>query len=65
MWCPRAMMPFSSFFVSIPMPKGEPMTIRCRVMRCIRAEDEEFALAAQFISLVDAQTLRALTADQG
>jgi hypothetical protein len=54
---PQAVMPFSSLIVSIPLPDSEPLAIRCRVMRCTRIHDGQFALAAQFVSVVDSQTV--------
>jgi hypothetical protein len=46
-------MPFSSLIVSIPLPDSNPLAVRCRVMRCTRMHDGQFALAAQFVSVVD------------
>jgi len=54
---PLAFMPFSSLIVSIPLPDSELLAIRCRVMRCTRLHDGQFALAAQFVSVVDSQTV--------
>jgi hypothetical protein len=54
---PDALMPFSSLIVSIPLPDSQPLAIRCRVMRCTRRQDGQFALAAQFVAFVDSQTL--------
>ena len=54
---PNALMPFSSLIVSIPLPDSQPLAIRCRVMRCTRRHDAQFALAAQFVYLVDSETL--------
>jgi hypothetical protein len=54
---PQALMPFSSLIVSIPLPDSQLLAIRCRVMRCTRLHDGQFALAAQFVSVVDSQTI--------
>jgi len=54
---PLAFMPFSSLIVSIPLPDSELLAIRCRVMRCTRLHDGQFALAAQFVRVVDSQTV--------
>jgi len=54
---PQALMPSSSLIVSIPLPDSELLAIHCRVMRCTRLHDGQFALAAQFVSVVDSQTV--------
>ncbi|MGD0388978.1 MAG: PilZ domain-containing protein [Tepidisphaeraceae bacterium] len=54
---PQALMPFSSLIVSVPLPDSQLLAIRCRVMRCTRLHDGQFALAAQFVRVVDSQTV--------
>jgi len=58
------LMPFSSLIVSIPLPDSEPLAIRCRVMRCTRLREGQFALVAQFVLLVDSQTLHGRSPSQ-
>jgi hypothetical protein len=60
----QALMPFSSFLLSIPMASGPDLCIRCRVMRCIRGKYGEFALAADFVQIVDPQKIRTLSANR-
>ncbi|MGA2442563.1 MAG: PilZ domain-containing protein [Tepidisphaeraceae bacterium] len=55
---PQALMPFASLIVSIPLTDAEPLAIRCRVMRCTRLPEGQFALVAQFVQIVDSPTLQ-------
>jgi hypothetical protein len=52
MSCHQALMPSSNIILSIPIPSAEELTIRCRVMRCVRTGYDEFAVAALFVVLV-------------
>jgi hypothetical protein len=55
---PQALMPSSSFLLSIAIPSSDDLTIRCRVMRCVRAGFDEFSVAAQFVVLVGPKQVR-------
>jgi hypothetical protein len=62
MSAPQALMPFSSFLLSIPMREGPDLFIRCRVTRCVRGKYGEFALAADFVQIVDPKKMRTANA---
>jgi hypothetical protein len=57
---PRAMMPYSTMILSIPLSADDEETsvaIRCRVVRCTRMRDGRFNIAAQFLGLCQLQHL--------
>jgi len=57
---PRAMMPFSTMILSIPLAADVEETsvaIRCRVTRCTRMADGRFSVAANFLALCPVQSL--------
>jgi hypothetical protein len=64
MTTPSALMPSTSILLTIPMPKSKELAIRCRVTRCIRTQDGDFALAAQFVTFFDPKTLDAMSPDR-
>ncbi len=57
---PRAMMPYSSMIISVPLSgedEEKSVAIRCRVVRCTRSRDGRFSIAAQFLGLCQLQHL--------
>jgi hypothetical protein len=52
-----AMMPSANLAVRFSLPDGEAIAIRCRVTRCVRQQNGRFAIAAEFVSLIDVQSL--------
>jgi hypothetical protein len=54
---PLAMMPSANFAIRFSLPDDEALAIRCRVTRCVQQPNGKFALAAEFISLIDVETL--------
>jgi hypothetical protein len=58
---PRAMMPNSNIILSIPVSAGDdpmPVTIRCRIMRCLGLRDGRFTVVAEFLSICPIQSMR-------
>jgi hypothetical protein len=56
----RAMMPYSSMILSVPLSNEEEeasVAIRCRVTRCTRMRDGRFNIAAQFLGLCKLEQL--------
>jgi hypothetical protein len=68
MTSPRAMMPFSSMIIGIPLADGEagkPVTVRCRVMRCTRGRDGRFQVAAEFVGMCAIRNLNSRVKNAG
>ena len=54
---PEAMMPSAHLAIRIDVPDGEAIAIRCQVTRCVRQADGRFALVAEFVELIDVESL--------
>jgi hypothetical protein len=52
-----AMMPSANFAIRFSLADREYLAIRCRVTRCVRQANGRFALAADFVELMDVESL--------
>lgn len=53
----EAMMPSANFAIRFSLADGEALAIHCRVTRCVQQAAGQFALAAEFVELMDVQSL--------